>query len=81
MAKKKIKKRILKSTAPKKCYFCNEKKEPDFSDIGTLKKFLTERSKIVPRSRNGLCARHQKHLSAQVKYGRHLAMLPFLVRV
>lgn len=81
MPKKKTRRRIVKSTAPKKCYFCSEKKEPEFSDVSALKKFLTERSKIIPRSRNGLCARHQRHLAAHIKYARHLALLPFIVRV
>ncbi len=66
--------------APKNCIFDKEEKEPSLEDIGTLSKFLTERGKIIPRSRSGLCAKHQRELARQVKYARHLAMLPFVSR-
>ena len=80
MAKKtKPRKRIIKG-APKECYFCTEKKEPNFDDVGTLQRFLTERGKIMPRARTGLCAKHQKRLELNTKYARHLALLPFLTR-
>jgi len=72
--------RIKKNIVPKKCYFCEEKKEPTCLDATSLKKFLTERGKIIPRSRNGLCAKHQRHLTVSIKHARHLALLPFLVR-
>lgn len=65
---------------PKECFFCKEKKEPTFQDVPSLSRFLTERGKIVPRSRNGLCAKHQKAVSKQIKYARHLALLSFIVR-
>ncbi|MEK9207652.1 MAG: 30S ribosomal protein S18 [Patescibacteria group bacterium] len=73
------KKRIIKGV-PKACYFCTDKKEPTFEDTGTLQRFLTERGKIIPRSRDGLCAKHQKSLAKNVKYARHLALLSFVVR-
>jgi small subunit ribosomal protein S18 len=72
-------KRILKGV-PKTCYFCTEKKEPTFEDVSVLLRFLTERGKIIPRSRNGLCAKHQRSLTRNVKYARHLALLPFIIR-
>ena len=67
-------------TAPKKCYFCEEGKSPNFKDTQNLQKFLTERGKIIPRSRSGLCSRHQKDLTRNIKYARHLALLPFVVK-
>jgi len=80
MAKKRIiRKRIMKGV-PKKCFFEEEKKEPIFEDVGTLQKFLTERGKIIPRSRSGLCAKHQKAIAKNIKYARHLALLPFISR-
>ncbi len=72
-------KRIIKGV-PKKCFFCEEKKEPTFEDISMLQRFLTERGKIIPRSRNGLCAKHQKALAKHTKYARHLALISFVVR-
>lgn len=81
MAKKRIIRKMQKSTAPKDCYFCVEKKDPQFTDTATLNKFLTERGKIIPRSRSGLCSKHQKRFALEVKYARHLALLPFMAKV
>lgn len=72
-------KRILKGV-PKNCFFCDEKKEPTFEEISLLQRFLTERGKIISRSRSGLCAKHQKALARNTKYARHLALLSFVVR-
>ncbi len=80
MKKKKTIRRIQKNIAPKKCYYCEEKKDPNFLDVASLKKFLTERGKIIPRSRSGLCAKHQRRLTVSIKQARHLALLPFIVR-
>jgi small subunit ribosomal protein S18 len=74
------KRRIQKTNAPKKCYFDDEKKEPVFSDTATLQRFITDRGKIVPRSRSGICSKHQKALTREIKYARHLALLPFVVK-
>jgi len=80
MAKKtKQRRRIIKGV-PKNCFFHEEKKEPVFSDTQVLARFLTERGKIIPRSRSGLCAKHQKLLTKNIKYARHLALLPFVAR-
>lgn len=73
-------KKILKGV-PKTCFFCTEKKEPTFEEVGVLQRFITERGKIIPRSRNGLCAKHQRSLALNIKYARHLALIPFLVKV
>lgn len=65
---------------PKKCFFCEERKAPSFLDAENLRKFLTERGKIIGRSRNGLCAKHHRHLTIAIKHARHLALLPFIIR-
>ena len=81
MAKAKApKRRIQKSNAPKTCYFCDEKKQPTFSESTVLQRFITERGKIISRARNGLCSSHQKALTVEIKRARHLALLPFIVR-
>ncbi|MBP9719203.1 MAG: 30S ribosomal protein S18 [Candidatus Levybacteria bacterium] len=80
MAKKVLKRRVKKINVPKECYFCKEDKTPTFADPETLRRFLTERGKIMGAARNGLCARHQKKLTAAIKYARHLALLPFTSR-
>jgi small subunit ribosomal protein S18 len=82
MAKKKkiIRKKIAKNT-PKECYFCAEKKEPQFQETAVLNKFITDRAKIISGIRSGLCQKHQKRVTLAIKRARHLALLPFVVKV
>ena len=81
MKKKEVKKTTRrKISVPKNCYFCEEKKLPWFSDTSVLKRFITERGKIIARSKNGLCSKHQDRLSLAIKHARHLAMIPFVVK-
>lgn len=74
--KKTVKKTRKKLSVPKVCFFCGEKKDPSFWDMGTLAKFLTERGKIVPASRSGLCLKHQRAVTTNIKHARHLALIP-----
>ena len=53
-------------------------KEIDYKDIDLLKKFITERGKILPRRITGVCAYYQRLLSAAVKRARYMALLPFV---
>lgn len=73
--KKRIKKKII---VPKNCYFDKEEKEPWFTDTEVLSRFLTERKKLIGRSRSGVCSKHQRALTIAVKRARHLALLPFV---
>jgi small subunit ribosomal protein S18 len=62
----------------KVCAFCLEKaKVIDYKDVGTLRRFLTDRGKIRSRRKTGTCAKHQRRLAIAVKRARHLALLPF----
>jgi small subunit ribosomal protein S18 len=62
----------------KTCRFCeNRVDEIDYKDEKLLRKFVTDRGKIVPRRISGNCAWHQRRLTAAVKKARHLALLPF----
>lgn len=70
-----------KFVAPKKCFFCTEKKEPWYDDIEVLRRYMTDRGKIIGRARSGICAKHQRRLSLAIKYGRHVSLLPFVVAV
>lgn len=65
----------------KVCYFCEASKEPTFTDSATLKKYVSDRSRIMPKIRTGACSRHQRKVTEQIKYARHLALLPFITRV
>ena len=55
--------------------------QPDYKKVEELKPFLTDRGKILPKSRSGLTAKTQRHLAVAVKRARHLALLPFVTKV
>lgn len=76
--KRRIPKR--KITVPKECYFCAQEKTPWYSDAASLQKFVTDRGKIIVRTRTGLCAKHQRRLTVAIKHARHLALMPFVAR-
>jgi small subunit ribosomal protein S18 len=62
----------------KVCRFCAEKNaKVDFKDQATLKYFVTERGKIIPRRISGNCAKHQREIATAIKRARGLAMLPY----
>lgn len=61
------------------CSFCVEKlPEVDYKDAARLKKYITERGKILPRRISGNCARHQRMLTVAIKRARIMALLPFV---
>lgn len=71
-----------KGRRPKRkvCAFCVDKIETiDYKDVARLKRFITERGKILPRRITGNCARHQRQLTVAIKRARNLALLPFTV--
>lgn len=59
------------------CPFCKEKTDPNYKNWQDLAKYLTDRAKIIPKSRSGICAKHQRRLSVEIKKARHLGLLPF----
>jgi len=61
-----------------KCFFCQNKKEPDYREADVLRKFLNDRGKITGRDKTGICSRHQRRLAREIKRARHLALLPFV---
>ncbi len=63
------------------CSFCESQTEPAYTDSATLRRYLSDRSKIVPRGRTGACSKHQRRITTEIKHARHLALLPFLTRV
>jgi small subunit ribosomal protein S18 len=62
---------------PKFCPFCADKSVIDYKDISKLRKFVSERGKIEPRRRTGVCAKHQRSLALAIKRARFLALLPY----
>ncbi|MBQ6312669.1 MAG: 30S ribosomal protein S18 [Lachnospiraceae bacterium] len=62
----------------KVCQFCAEKtSEIDYKDVETLKKYVTERGKILPKRITGTCAMHQREVTKAIKRARIVALLPY----
>jgi len=65
----------------KVCGFCKDKTEHiDYKDIERLRKFITERGKIIPSRISGNCAKHQRQLARAIKRARIIALLPFVAK-
>ena len=61
------------------CIFCADKVDfIDYKDSNKLKKFISERGKILPRRVSGTCAKHQRELTTGIKRARNMALLPFV---
>lgn len=68
----------MRRSKRKVCAFCSDKAEfIDYKDIAKLRKYVTERGKILPRRISGTCAKHQRELTSAVKRARNIALLPF----
>jgi len=65
----------------KNCLYCELKKEPTYTDVITLRKCLSERALIMPKQRTGACSKHQRRITRQLKYARHLSLLPFVNKI
>lgn len=62
----------------KVCSFCVDKVETiDYKDVPRLRKFISDRAKILPRRVTGTCAAHQRELTTAIKRARHVALLPY----
>lgn len=63
----------------KVCIFCADKVAfIDYKDTGKLRKFISERGKILPRRVSGTCAKHQRELNTAIKRARQVALLPYV---
>lgn len=63
----------------KVCHFCVERVEAiDYKDVSRLRKFVSDRAKILPRRATGSCARHQRELTIAIKRSRQVALLPYV---
>ncbi|MGI6084419.1 MAG: 30S ribosomal protein S18 [Acetivibrionales bacterium] len=60
------------------CQFCVDKvTDIDYKDLMKIRKFLSEKGKILPRRISGCCAKHQRQLTVAIKRARHIALLPY----
>jgi small subunit ribosomal protein S18 len=62
----------------KVCKFCVQKLKIDYKEADVLRRFITERGKILPRRITGTCAKHQRALALAIKQARSIALLPFV---
>lgn len=63
----------------KVCAFCVDKVTAiDYKDLGKLRKYISERAKILPRRVTGTCAKHQRQLTVAIKRARAIALLPYV---
>jgi small subunit ribosomal protein S18 len=63
----------------KVCVFCGKDNVIDYKDANKLKRYISERGKILPRRITGNCAKHQRALTVAIKRARHLALIPYVL--
>ena len=82
MSEEKVVKRpsVKKPMSRKKvCVFCVDKIDTlDYKDVAKLRKYVTEKGKIVPRRMSGTCAKHQRVVTEAIKRAREMALLPYV---
>ena len=61
----------------KVCVFCGKDNVIDYKDTNKLKRYISERGKILPRRITGNCAKHQRALTVAIKRARHIALMPY----
>ena len=63
----------------KVCVYCADKNAViDYKDVNKLKRYISERGKILPRRITGNCAKHQRALTVAIKRARHIALMPYV---
>ena len=62
----------------KVCVFCGKDNGIDYKDTAKLKRYVSERGKILPRRITGNCAKHQRALTVAIKRARHVALMPYV---
>ena len=74
----KMDKPLRKKARKNVCHFCADRVEAiDYKDVARLRKFVSERGKILPRRVTGTCAKHQRVLTTAIKRARYVALLPY----
>lgn len=77
---KKDKKYSFKPKKKRTCQFCTKGAQPvNYKDEKTLRKYISERGKILPRRMTGACAKHQREIVNAINRARHVAILPYVI--
>ncbi|NLI92899.1 MAG: 30S ribosomal protein S18 [Peptococcaceae bacterium] len=80
MANAAVKKERGRRPRKRVCSFCVDKVDSiDYKDTAKLRKYITERGKILPRRISGNCAKHQRQVTIAVKRARSIALLPYMI--
>ena len=78
MEEKKVNRAPKRTPKKKVCSLCVDKIDSvDYKDVAKLKKYITEKGKILPRRNTGVCAKHQRILAEAIKRARVMALLPY----
>lgn len=79
MEEKVAPKKFKKTSKRKVCGFCADKLEViDYKDVNRLRRYITEKGKILPRRQTGTCAKHQRELAVAIKKARFMALIPYV---
>ena len=62
----------------KVCIFCGKDNVIDYKNVAMLKKYVSDRGKILPRRITGNCAKHQREMTTAIKRARHVALMPYV---
>ena len=74
-----VTKKYHKPSKKKVCAFCVAgEKTIDYKDVAKLRRYITEKGKILPRRQTGTCARHQRELTVAIKRAREMALIPYV---
>ena len=76
MPAKKRRKQVFR-VMNEKCPYCEKGTDPTYKESVAIREFMTDRARIIPATRSGLCSRHQKKLGVAIKRARHLGLLPY----
>jgi len=80
MEKKFSEKRPFKKRKKRPCLFCVEKGIiADYKNLDLIRKFISDRGKIMTRRSSGCCAKHQRAIAVEIKRARHLGLVPYTV--
>jgi small subunit ribosomal protein S18 len=71
--------KMMKRRKKKVCVFCADKITLDIKDVGLVKRFISDRGKILPRRNTGCCALHQRWVAQVVKAARNIGLVPYTV--
>lgn len=70
--------RKKRMVTPDRCPVCESNTPIDYKDVYRLKRFMSRRGRMIPRSRSGACAKHQRQIATAIKRARQMAMLPYV---